>query len=438
MIVAYFTGSGRPVKDIVGAFSEVWASPDLVFGGRDRVNVVFIGIDVNRDRRGMPYTKNSRSDTILVVNFDRLAQTICAVSIPRDTIAHIPDHYTTKINAAHALGGPDLLLATLSESLGVQSDYYIKVKFAGLEKAVDAVGGVDLEVEKDMDYDDDWGQLHIHLKQGYQHLDGAKAHQYARFRHDAMGDIGRVARQQKLMRTLAKKILSPAMIPHIPQLMKVFQQYVETNMTTAQLMSLGAFIRSVNPDTITTATLPGTPQGGYWVANREEAAVILSEKLGETFDMNSWNDRYARSVSGLGAGRRHAAERASEPPLETTASIPAGESVPRDRSHVDEDSSLGPRGLAEPVIIDGGTKPSTSVTTKPNGSQPTASGTAKPASGSETRANTGSDTGSGKRTDSGKPGDIPKPSPVAKPEPPALAPDHDPPASDSSGGKDPD
>jgi len=330
LAVIYFAGPhNRPFRNIVSAVAEVWTSPDLVFAGRSRINVVFVGIDVNRDRRGMPYTKHSRSDTILVVNFDRFGEKVSAISVPRDTLAAIPGHYSTKINAAHALGGPELLLSTLDESLGIHSDYFIKVKFAGLEKAVDAVGGVDLFVEKDMDYDDNWGQLHIHLKEGFQHLDGAKAHQYARFRHDAMGDIGRVARQQKLMKALAKKMLSPGMIPRIPMFIKVFKENVETNMTTSQLLSLGAFMKSVNPDSIGTMTLPGIPRGGYWVADPSEAPKVLSQLLGTTFSPSLFASRGAISVpSGRHVSQRDAqGEAAAEPPLESTAAVSEEEPV---------------------------------------------------------------------------------------------------------------
>jgi len=347
----YFnTPKDKPLRTFVSAIADMWSSPDLVFAGRDSLNVVLIGIDVNRDRRGMPYTKNARSDTILVVHFDRLAHKVSAISIPRDTLATIPHHYTTKINAAHALGGPELLLDTLSQSLGIAADYYIKVKFAGLEKAVDAVGGVDLYVEKDMDYDDNWGQLHIHLRKGFQHLDGAKAHQYARFRHDAMGDIGRVARQQKLLKALARKILSPEVIPRIPRLIRVLQQNVETNLTTAQLLSLAAFMKSINPDTIETETLPGVPRGGYWVVDSPAASVLLSRLLGSTFTPSVLAMQASVSPPHGRSSKRHASA-AAEPPLEPTAIISTRES--EERGEGNQPSGLpSPAAATEPVVID--------------------------------------------------------------------------------------
>lgn len=271
--------------------SQLVVPPSVFFGGRDRVNILLIGVDVNRDRHGRPLDTPARSDTILIASFDRWGQRAYLLSIPRDTAVQIPGHGFQKVNAAHALGGPELLMDTLEQNFGILVHHWVRTRFEGFIKLVDLVGGVELEVEKDMDYDDNWGNLHIHLKKGWQLLDGDKAHQYVRFRHDPEGDLGRVRRQQKLLRALARKALSPAVLLRLPSIVRTLRQYVDTDLSTHQILSLATFARSIDLDTVETATLPVTDGPGTLLLPLESGREVLERFLGPTFYAYTWENR---------------------------------------------------------------------------------------------------------------------------------------------------
>ncbi|MCX7777628.1 MAG: LCP family protein, partial [Armatimonadetes bacterium] len=214
--------SGRKtlMRQIAGVVCRFIASPDLIFAGRDRVNILLIGRDVDRDRYRRILPTHGRADTIIVVSLCRSERKAYILSIPRDTAVLINGHGLQKINAAHSFGGPELLVEVLRDQLCIGIDYYARTSFEGFKKIVDAVGGVWLYVEKDMNYDDNWGNLHIHLKKGWQWLDGEKAHQYVRFRHDAEGDIGRTKRQRKFLEALAVRLTSPSVLPRLPSIIR--------------------------------------------------------------------------------------------------------------------------------------------------------------------------------------------------------------------------
>ncbi|MBI6547004.1 MAG: LCP family protein, partial [Cyanobacteria bacterium NC_groundwater_1444_Ag_S-0.65um_54_12] len=179
-----------------------------------------------------------RSDTMLLLGVHPGQRRFTALWIPRDTRCEIPGHGQDKINAALALGGPQLACQTVANFLRVPIDHWIQIKIAGLIDLVDRLGGVDIEVPKNMHYTDRTAGLAIRLKKGLQHLDGEKAHEFIRFRHDAQGDIGRISRQQAFLQAIAHKLLSPAGILALPRLIAIFHEVIATDMDLRQLMTL--------------------------------------------------------------------------------------------------------------------------------------------------------------------------------------------------------
>lgn len=308
--------------------SSVGPSPDEVFGGRDRINILLVGRDVDRDRRDQIRDTMARSDTILIAGLDRYTRSVSLLSVPRDTLAHIPGHGSTKINAAHSYGGPQLLADTIRENFGLSLDHYMKIRFDGFERVIDMLGGVWVDVEKDMDYDDNWGNLHIHLRKGYQKLDGAKAHQYVRFRHDRFGDLGRVQRQQKLMRAIVGQALTPAMLTKLPRIMETMLRYVETDMTTRDLLSLAAFGRSVEQESIFATTLPIRLGGNYCIAVRSQAEPLLLQMFGDTFHPDEWAAREVAPV--VASGRRAGRAATSKAPAAEGPELPPAQEIPPD------------------------------------------------------------------------------------------------------------
>jgi LCP family protein required for cell wall assembly len=225
---AYFVGhrlSGRQVfapATQTREFYQIAVHPESLFPDRDRLNILCLGLDRNWTNQGLPYTKGTRSDTMIIVSLDLRKRSVAALSIPRDSRVQVPDYGLHKINEAHMLGGIDLTIDTVREFLEIPIDYYIRVKLGAVEKVVDALGGVQVHVEKDMKYDDNWGQLHIDLKEGDQLLTGKQVEGYMRYRHDAEGDFGRMRRQQQVMRAIAQQLKSPATLLHLEEWIDLF------------------------------------------------------------------------------------------------------------------------------------------------------------------------------------------------------------------------
>lgn len=252
------------------------------FQGHRFVRILVLGEDNTSKSRS---TGHGLSDTIMVAAIDVNNKTVQAVSIPRDTRAEIPGHGVQKINAANVFGGPELAMQTVEGVIGLPVEYYIKTDIAGLKNIVDLIGGVGIEIEKNMRYRDRRGGLYINLRKGYRHLDGDKALQYVRFRHDAMGDISRIQRQQKFLRALARHMLMPENWGRLPQVMnEVYTKgYIETNLNLKDLRQLVALARDVPPDQMVMETIPGEPRtiGGisYWVIDPVKSAEIVQRLL---------------------------------------------------------------------------------------------------------------------------------------------------------------
>ena len=241
-----------------------------------RVNVLLMGIDVslNNKRQILPF---ARTDTLILVSFDPERNQINALSIPRDTRAQIPGKGETKINAAYAYGGPKLTIATVRNFLGVPIDYYVKLGPESFARIIDALGGIEIDVEKDMKYRDWWGGLDINLKKGRQVLDGQRAADYIRFRADPTADIGRVARQQKMLKALFQKVKSPATLVHAPQLLRAAAMNTQTNLSMGEVIMLGMFGVRLKSGDIHTATLPGSALGADWLADRAKMQPLIAE-----------------------------------------------------------------------------------------------------------------------------------------------------------------
>ncbi|CAH0118841.1 Polyisoprenyl-teichoic acid--peptidoglycan teichoic acid transferase TagU [Paenibacillus sp. CECT 9249] len=204
--------------------------------GTERVNVLLLG----GDSRGLSKNEVPRSDSMLVASVDPVTKKAQLLSVLRDTYVSIPGHGKDRINAALALGGPDLAMKTVSDLLGVPVQYYVYVDFKGFIALIDAIGGIDFEVEKNMRYTSkaDKHEYDINLKKGMQHLDGNAALQYVRFRHDAMSDFARSERQREFLKAVADKMLSTWSIIKLPDILKEVNPYIETNMTLDDMWKL--------------------------------------------------------------------------------------------------------------------------------------------------------------------------------------------------------
>lgn len=224
------------------------------------------------------------SDTLLLLRFNPENKKLKLLSIPRDTRTLVEGHGVTKINAANAKGGPALSAQAVSELLnGVAIDRYIRINVQGVEKLVDALGGVTVYVPKDMKYQDDSQHLYINLKAGKHHLNGDQALQFLRFRYDENGDIGRIQRQQILMRALMEQALSPATLARMPKILSVIQSHIDTNLSIEELMALVGSGVQTKRSNVQMLMLPGEfSQAGqynasYWLPDSDRIATMMAQ-----------------------------------------------------------------------------------------------------------------------------------------------------------------
>ncbi|MBO8126168.1 MAG: LCP family protein [Firmicutes bacterium] len=233
-----------------------------------------------------------RADTLMVINLDPKYQTVRVISLPRDTRVKIPGYEGYhRINTAYGFGGPELVEETVEELLGLEIDYYVSTDFAGFAEIIDAVGGVVIDVEKPMHYDDNAQDLHIHLEPGRQRLSGKDALAYVRFRGDGLGDIslvdpvnnvyeGRIQRQQKFLKAVAAQVLDPKNIWRAPALIKRLSDVLETNMPLTTIMRYAVISQSIPMSNIITMVLPGQAEtingASYWVPDRAQLVRIVS------------------------------------------------------------------------------------------------------------------------------------------------------------------
>jgi len=218
----------------------------LVEQPSDVINIVLLG----SDRRSIESV--GCTDVIVVVSINPDLPSISLLSIPRDFYAWIPSHGFDKINTAYNRGerngypggGPGLIKATIEYNLGIRIHYYVQVGFDSFIKIVDALGGVDVAVECSLsdtfpDLDSSTGQTDVDWLPGIHHLDGKHALWYARSRWST-SDFDRNRRQQQVLRSLYRQIMTLDIVPRIPQLWAVLDETVSTDLGLDELLYLGA------------------------------------------------------------------------------------------------------------------------------------------------------------------------------------------------------
>lgn len=289
-------------------------------GGRkpdDVSYVMLLGVDRRADDVG-------RSDTLMVAAVDLTQSTAALLSIPRDTRVDIKGHGFDKINHAYAFGGHELTQRTVEELLDVKMDHYIIVDTKSFERIIDAIDGVDINVEKRMFYEDPWdddGGLVIDLYPGEQHLDGRRAIQYVRYR-DGEGDIGRIGRQQKFMQAVLTKIISPEILPHLPKLIQEASSMLETDMSVPQMLEFANLMKDVHDSGLAAQMVPGQPafldEVSYWIPDITDVRALLPEALGLTLSENEIasdqeaEDKYLESLpAGISLGDKSTGAKSS-------------------------------------------------------------------------------------------------------------------------------
>lgn len=212
------------------------------------------------------------TDTIILAHLDVGRREATLVSIPRDTWVPVAGEGDAKINSAYAYGGAHATARVVSKLLGgVPIDAIVALQPEGAATIVDAMGGLDVNVDEAMDYDDNSGGLHIHLAKGSQHLSGSEIAGYVRFRHDAASDFGRVRRQQQVLKLMMDQISAPEDWGKLPQIVQLARKQINTTMSNQQLLALLTIYRNVPDENVRSFTLPSKVG---WVG---DASVVFAD-----------------------------------------------------------------------------------------------------------------------------------------------------------------
>jgi LCP family protein required for cell wall assembly len=280
LCVAWLAATSPSFRDAVAVIARGGLSPAVSFPGQSHVDLLILGRDRDVDNHKRVLKTRGRSDLMMLSRLDLENRAAYVLSIPRDTWVRLPgSHRYAKINAAHAIGGPRYAARAVQGLTGVHPEYMLTLDYHGFVKAIDALGGIDMTVDRNMDYDDNWGDLHIHLKKGLQHLNGRQALGFIRFRHadrgNADSDFKRAARQQELLTALKAKLKNPFVWPRLPYACDAVRPSLTTNLTFGQLLCIAAFMPRVPPPNLHTLTLPAYSSGAVVYPERGRMRGML-------------------------------------------------------------------------------------------------------------------------------------------------------------------
>jgi LCP family protein required for cell wall assembly len=261
-----------PVANVVRVVEQIFVPDPVALFGKDRLSVLVIGLDYDYDNLDQETSKTSRSDIIMALSVDFKNHRLNELSVPRDMVATLPNGTRAKINQAQSDGGIKMSKAVIADWLGIPPfDRYVVMRIDTSKDLVNAVGGIDLVVKNadalkgtgpngPIDYEDSWGHLHIHLKPGFQHLNGERAVGYARFRHDWCSDPCRIMRQQQVIRALVDRITRNQIntVTHAQALLAVVRKDIETDFTPQEELSTAVAMSHVTARDIHTAQVPFT------------------------------------------------------------------------------------------------------------------------------------------------------------------------------------
>ena len=249
------------------------------------VNVLVLGVDrvLDPNMTGDDLF-TGHSDSMLLIHVNPQLKGVNVLSIPRDTQVEIPNIGITKINQANASGGPALVGKVVTDTFnGVQVDRYVRFSTDAFRELIDQVGGVRVYVPIDMVYEDKTQKLSIDLKQGWQTLNGNQAEQFARFRNDGFGDIGRVQRQQTLLKAIKEQMASPFVVPRIPGILQAMQKYVDTNLSLEEMSAILNYGLGLDQKAVKMVLLPGRfsePKefrASYWIMDDRKRDRIMKD-----------------------------------------------------------------------------------------------------------------------------------------------------------------
>jgi polyisoprenyl-teichoic acid--peptidoglycan teichoic acid transferase len=327
----------------------------------ERTTFLVMGVDKRPDDWG-------RADTMMVVAFDPGQQQLSALSLPRDLWTAIPGHGYDKLNHSYAFGGEKLALATVQALLDIPIDHYVTLSFQDFAKIVDAVGGIEVDAEKRMEYEDPSdtsmgpGGLVIDIQPGLQHMDGQTALKYARFRMDEEGDMGRVRRQQQVAKDLLKAAARPGVVTRVPQLVSALGAAIDTDLSVADMLRLGVGGREAITKPLRTGVFTGVDRalGGIFYLTpdlQEQRAAAYELLLGSeppaAYLSKAKQDQeaYARVLAEAIEHDRQVAEALAREQAQQAESGDEGEAGGTDGSEEGESGEVAVAPPAPPPVV---------------------------------------------------------------------------------------
>lgn len=255
-------------------------------------NVLVLGIDDGAGGIEAADGGTTRqADTLLLLSAENATGKLRLVTIPRDTWVPIPGSpYEDRISTLYRTGGAPLVVRAVEHLLGVSVHQYVAIDMKTCADLIDLLGGIDLYVESDMDYNDPAAGLAIHLKQGYQHLDGTQAQEYLRYRGTDLGDVGRSERQQQFAKALYEEVMRVRTLPKLPAIAELLQTRVETSAEIFDSAHLANVLRRMDRTEPEAWMLPGAPAEGddtIWIPETQaigEGVARLFPELGTSVD----------------------------------------------------------------------------------------------------------------------------------------------------------
>ncbi|MFH1414955.1 MAG: LCP family protein [Elusimicrobiota bacterium] len=254
--------------------------------GGERINILLLGISEIDNARF--------AEVIKIISYEPITGFTDIVSIPRDTMISVPYKVTWKrIQKLDELYSryfrkcreTDRLIETFKRKVEkflddqISIDYYVQIDYNAFVDFIDTLGGVKVEVNDRLDYDDEAQDLHIHISTGINRMNGEESLKYVRYRDKVMGDIGRQERQHLFIRALMERLQAHASIPRIPALIKSIAKNIETNLSVYDLVVIADELRGIDIENFRVQTLPGEPVvkwgKSYWAAKKKGVREVL-------------------------------------------------------------------------------------------------------------------------------------------------------------------
>jgi len=229
------------------------------------VNILLLGMDIG-DPSQVDNQSIKRTDTIIVANYDPQNKKMHLVSIPRDTLINV-NGKNAKINSLYAIGGYPKIKSEVEKLLNLNINYIVKIDYNAFREIIDAIGGIEMKIDRNMIYDDEGQNLHINFKAGETvTLDGKKAEEFFRWRKNndgsgfANGDLDRIENQQKFISKVIEKCTSPFIMFRVPKIMSALGDNIETNMSSFEVLNYGLKFSNIKKENAIMATAAGTPK----------------------------------------------------------------------------------------------------------------------------------------------------------------------------------